>query len=206
MTKTIILHNQDNLPTAKYTDFIDLQGNLKTLPKEKQEKLKNSIIKYGIRFPAFIWQSQDKKYIVDAHQRKKVFAILEKEGWAVPEVSYTNIVAKNEKEAAELSLQANSRYGEINPETTFFKDFDIGLEFMEEIEIPELELNLEDVGEEIIEGRRWAICGCVVFIGCSVAIARKQRMWGGLWVAIKRNCVLLLLLTGLAKTTRKKQL
>jgi DNA modification methylase len=151
MNKTIKLHNQDNLPTAKYTDFIDLQGDLKTLPKEKQEKLKNSIINYGIRFPAFIWQFQDKKYIVDAHQRKKVFAILEKEGWGIPEVSYTNIFAKNKKEAAELLLQANSRYGEINPETSFFKDFDIGLEFMDEIEIPELELSFEGVGEEIIE-------------------------------------------------------
>jgi len=43
MSKIIIVHNQDNLPTAKYADFIDLQGNLKTLPKENQEKLKNSI-------------------------------------------------------------------------------------------------------------------------------------------------------------------
>jgi len=41
--KIIVAYNPDNLPTAKYTDFIDLQGDLKTLPKENQEKLKNSI-------------------------------------------------------------------------------------------------------------------------------------------------------------------
>ena len=151
MTKMIIAHNQDNLPTAKYTDFIDLQGDLKTLPKENQEKLKNSIINYGIRFPAFIWQSEGKKYIVDAHQRKKVFVILEKEGWTIPEVPYTNIFAKNKKEAAELLLQANSRYGVYNPETTFFEDFDIDLSFINDIEIPELDVKLDELESEIME-------------------------------------------------------
>lgn len=150
MTKTIIVHNPDNLPTAKYTDFIDLQGDLKSLPKENQEQLKNSITNYGIRFPAFIWQSEGKKYIVDAHQRKKVFAILEEEGWAIPEVPYTNIYAKNKKEAAELLLQANSRYGIYNPETTFFEDFEINLDFINDIEIPELDIKLDELesGEE----------------------------------------------------------
>lgn len=151
MNKIIIAHNQDNLPTVKYTDFIDLQGDLKTLPKENQEKLKNSIINYGIRFPAFIWQSEGKKYIVDAHQRKKVFAILEKEGWTIPEVPYTNIFAKNKKEAAELLLQANSRYGEYNPTTSFFEDMQIDLSFIENIEIPELDIKLEDLESEIVE-------------------------------------------------------
>jgi len=151
MNKTIIAHNQDNLPTAKYTDFIDLQGDLKTLSKENQEKLKNSIINYGIRFPAFIWQSEGKKYIVDAHQRKKVFALLEKEGWGIPEVPYTNIFAKNKKEAAELLLQANSRYGIYNPETTFFEDFNIDLDFINDIEIPELDIKLEELEPEIVE-------------------------------------------------------
>jgi len=149
--KIIVAYNPDNLPTAKYTDFIDLQGDLKTLPKENQEKLKNSIINYGIRFPAFIWQSEGKKYIVDAHQRKKVFVILEKEGYTIPEVPYTNIFAKTKKEAAELLLQANSRYGIYNPETTFFEDFNIDLDFINDIEIPELDIKLEDLEPEIVE-------------------------------------------------------
>lgn len=147
----IIVHNQTNLPTALYTSFIPLQGDLKTLSKGNLIKLKNSILKYGIVFPTFIWQHKDTNYIIDAHQRIKTLEVLEKEGYTIPELPYVLIEAKNKKEAAELLLQANSRYGEINPETSFFKDFDIGLEFVDEIEIPELELDFEDAHEEIID-------------------------------------------------------
>lgn len=38
--KTIAVHNPDNLKTAPYTDFIELQGDLKTSPPENLEKLK----------------------------------------------------------------------------------------------------------------------------------------------------------------------
>ena len=124
-SKVIIVHNPDNLKTAPYTDFVELQGDLKTLPSANAEKLRNSIIKYGIRFPAFIWLSDGEKYIVDAHQRMKIFAALEAKGFTVPEVPYTTIHATNKKEAAELLLQANSRYGVINESTTFFDNFNI---------------------------------------------------------------------------------
>lgn len=102
--KTITVHNPDNLKTAPYTEFVDLQGDLKTLPSENLGKLKKSIVTYGVRFPAFIWLSEGKKYIVDAHQRMKVLAVLEAEGYNVPEVPYTTIHATNKKEGAELLL------------------------------------------------------------------------------------------------------
>ena len=149
--KTIVVHNPDNLKTAPYTDFVELQGDLKTLPSENLEKLKNSILGYGIRFPFFIWVSEDVKYIVDAHQRKKVLAIFEKEGYTIPGIPYITIIAKNRKEAGALLLQANSRYGVYNEVTTFFEDFDIDLSFINDIEIPELDIKLEELEPEIVE-------------------------------------------------------
>jgi hypothetical protein len=143
----IIAHNQNNLPTAPYTTFTDLQGDLKTLSKENQIKLKKSMIKYGIVFPAFIWEDSEVTYIIDAHQRIKTLQLLEKEGYTIPEVPFVSINAKNKKEAAELLLQANSRYGTINEKSSFFEDFDIALDYINSIEIPELNLAFSELEE-----------------------------------------------------------
>ena len=35
----------------------DFQGNLKKLKDDEYQKLKSSIIKYGFRFPVFVWKS-----------------------------------------------------------------------------------------------------------------------------------------------------
>lgn len=85
---------------------------------------------------------------MDAHQRKKAFIALEAEGYIVSEVPYTLIHAANKKEAAELLLQANSRYGALNESTTFFDDFDIDLSFIKDIEIPELTFLAESINTE----------------------------------------------------------
>ena len=141
MKKRITVHNPSNLPLADYHEFKPLQGDLKTLPDENKKKLKASILKYGFRFPLFVWtDSEGAKWINDGHQREKVLAELEAEGYEIPPLPYVEVEAKDRREAAELLLLANSRYGEYNPETTFFADFDIDLSFLSEIEIPELDI------------------------------------------------------------------
>ena len=151
MFKKIIVHNPNNLKTIDYHKLTILQGDLKTLSKENRTKLCNSIKQHGYFVPAFIWESDNNLYILDATQRYHALEQLEKEGYEIPEIPYIKIEAKNKKDAAEKLLQITSRYGEINPETTFFEDFNIDLEFINDIEIPELDIKLEDLAPEIVE-------------------------------------------------------
>ena len=152
MIKKIIVNNPSHLATTSYKNLKDLQGNLKTISKENLEKLKQSIIKYGIFIPKFVWIEDRKNYwIEDGHQTIKALAALEKEGYITPDIPYVKVECKNKKDAAEKLLQINSRYGEINPETTFFEDFNIDLSFIENIEIPELDIKLEELESEIVE-------------------------------------------------------
>ena len=149
--KKIIVKNQNNLPTLNYHKLKILQGDLKTLSKENLTKLCNSIKRYGYFVPAFIWRSDNDLYILDATQRYHALEQLEKEGYEIPEIPYIEIEAKDRKDAAEKLLQITSRYGEINPETTFFEDFDIDLDFINDIEIPELDIKLEELESKIVE-------------------------------------------------------
>jgi DNA modification methylase len=147
----IIVHNPNNLPVMDFHELKALQGDLKITTPAKIEKLKKSIVKYGIFVPKFVWIDNNTYHIEDGHQTIKALIELEKGGYVVPPIPYVEIPAKDRKEAGEKLLMINSRFADINPETSFFTDFDIGLEFMEEIEIPELELDLDPRGEEIIE-------------------------------------------------------
>jgi hypothetical protein len=165
----IVVHNPNNLPVIDFHELKELQGDLKITTPAKIEKLKNSIRKYGIFVPKFIWIDNGTHYIEDGHQTVKALAELEKGCYVVPPIPYVEIQAKDRKDAGEKLLMIDSRFADINPETTFFKDFDIGLEFMEEIEIPELELDFEGLEGEQIEkeigvenlkfGRKCPKCG-----------------------------------------------
>ena len=145
MSKKITVKNPNHLPTTSYKNLKDLQGNLKTISKDNLEKLKQSILKYGIFIPKFVWIENNKNYwIEDRHQTIKALAALEKENYIIPDIPYVKVECESKKDAAEKLLQINSRYGIINPETTFFEDFDIDLDFINNIEIPELNIKDEE--------------------------------------------------------------
>ena len=139
----IEIDNPNNLSTIAYSKLVDLQGDLKILSESNLNKLKLSIIKYGFFVPKFVWKSDGKHYILDGHQTVKACESLEAEGYEIPGIPYVEIQAKDRKDAGEKLLQINSRYGAINPDTTFFEDFDIDLSFLDEIEIPELNIDIE---------------------------------------------------------------
>ena len=151
----VTVHNPNNLPTIDYHNLSILQGDLKSLSKENKAKLCKSILTHGFFIPVFLWLSEGVHYILDATQRYHALEELEKQGYSIPDLPYIEIEASSKKDAALKLLQITSRYGTVNEETSFFKDFDIGLEFMEEIEIPELELSFEglegDGGGEAVE-------------------------------------------------------
>jgi hypothetical protein len=86
------------------------QGNLVELKQENLEKLKRLLIKYGFRFPVFVWNTK----IIDGHQRLFVLKhLIENEGYQFPHpIPVCDIEAESEKEAKELVLIARSEYGD----------------------------------------------------------------------------------------------
>jgi len=49
-----------------------LQGDLKELTHTNFQKLKQSILRHGITFPFFVWQSGGTNFILDGTQRDRV--------------------------------------------------------------------------------------------------------------------------------------
>jgi len=123
--------------------FKEFQGDLKTLSDQNFKKLKKSILKYGFSFPMFVWQHEDKNYIIDAHQRKKTLLKLRKEGYNIPPLPTVFINAKDRVEAKEKLLQLNSSYGEITKDGLYDFLDEPGMDFLEfkdDFELPEIDM------------------------------------------------------------------
>jgi len=149
--KNKIKINVKGCKTKPISDFKSFQGNLKTLSKEAQKKLEQSIIRNGFNAPIFVWAEND--YILDGHQRINAIQSLIKQGYTLEDnqLPYIEIEAETKKQAAEMVLSYNSQYGEITSDGM--------LSFLEEfnLEIPELEsftninLDFEKLNEIILE-------------------------------------------------------
>jgi hypothetical protein len=98
----------------KLADLTPLQGDLKELSDASSEKLKQSILKHGITFPFFIWESEGMNYILDGTQRDRVLRQMADAGYEVPPLPCALIQAKNRKEAAEKILLISSQYGKMS--------------------------------------------------------------------------------------------
>jgi hypothetical protein len=123
---------------AGLIDFSSLepfQDNLKDLHKTEFEKLRQSIIKYGISAPFFVWGNK----CLDGHQRIRVISEMLKEGYILKDgkVPFVEIEAKNKKEAKEKILLFASVYGRVTPESLY--------EFMslESISIDDIKIDVE---------------------------------------------------------------
>ena len=130
-----------NLDLANLTP---LQGELKELTGANFEKLKQSILKHGITFPFFVWQSDGENFILDGTQRDRVLKRMAEEGYEVPPLPCALIQAKNRKEAAEKILLISSQYGRITDEGLYeflsTNDIDFG-ELEPLLELPALDLD-----------------------------------------------------------------
>jgi len=116
---------------SKLYDFEKLQiiqGELKTLSKQNEEKLRQRIETYGFDAPFFVWRNK----ILDGTQRKKVIDSMLEEGWSLPQgkVPVCEIKAKNLNDAKQRLLGYVSQYGKVSRD---------GIdEFLSTIEIPDL--------------------------------------------------------------------
>lgn len=134
------LFKYQNIQKIKVSELLPIQGTFKELSKKNFEKLKNSISKNGFIQPFFIWENENKKYILDGHQRQK--AIVDLYGDIF--VSCIVIDAKNLQEAKKLVLFYSSQYGEFSKES--FLDFGSDLQFpdIEDFSFPGFSFNADD--------------------------------------------------------------
>jgi ParB-like chromosome segregation protein Spo0J len=119
-----------------------LQGDLKELSDANFEKLRKSILKHGITFPFFVWQSDGENYILDGTQRDRVLKRMTDDGYEVPSLPCALIDAKNRKEAAEKILLISSSYGKMTEESLdeFLAENDLSfLELADELELPAID-------------------------------------------------------------------
>jgi hypothetical protein len=124
--KTILIAC-DTKDAIDWRDIKPLQGRYKTRTPEQIEKLCSLIIKRGIRFPSFITKIGDDVWAIDTHGRLLAFAELEKRGCTIPPIPVVYVNAKNKKEAKQLLLECDSRYGTASQEgfEEFVEDLDV---------------------------------------------------------------------------------
>jgi hypothetical protein len=125
-----------------------LQGNYKKRTPEQVEKLCTLIIKRGIRFPSFITKLSKEVWAIDTHGRLLAYDELEKRGYSIPPVPVVYIKSKTKKEAKQLLLECDSRYGTASQEgfEVFVDDLDISAfngeaemnEFYGGLELPDI--------------------------------------------------------------------
>ena len=142
MEKIKISKKLDKLSTINFSIVGHFQGDLKKYNEEKCNKLKEIIKKRGILFPSYVWVNpkDNKPYWNDGHTRQVVFFQLQEEGWDIPKIPYIEIIAKDEKEAAEILLEKESHFADFNLDTKYFEKYDIDLSFLDDIEIPEFDI------------------------------------------------------------------
>lgn len=137
------------------SDLTPLQGDLKVLSKEKLEKLKKSIRKFGFAFPVFVWENAEdaKIYILDGHQRMNALADLKKEGYKIPQLPVAFIQAKDIAEARNKLLAVASQYGSFTKSglKDFLDEYEFNVEdLVSTFDFPELDI-AEFVGTNLLE-------------------------------------------------------
>ena len=138
--------------TIDWHELKDFQGGLKKRNDSDYEKMKTSILKYGLSFVVYYWNDGKNKYIIDGHNRKHVFEELEKEGYLIPPIPAIEVFAKDREEAKQKLLRLNSTYGRLSKESVLEFAEDIELNF-DEIALPDtvIDFTEEEIPENLDE-------------------------------------------------------
>ena len=129
----------DILPIDRILEF---QGELKTLSKSNEKKLRNSILKFGFIAPFFVWDDKGEWRLLDGHQRLKTLLKMREEGYAIPLLPVDYIEADSEEDAKRKLLHITSQYGEFTVDG--FENFTFGLDGFEDIRLTNDEFVLPD--------------------------------------------------------------
>lgn len=125
------------------SEFVELQGPLKSLSVDNYTKLKNVIIEHGFSAPVSVWRHKDKFKIIDGHQRVRVLRGMLDEGYKIPKkIPVVWIEAKSEKEAVLKCLSAASAYGHVEDEGLYelMVKHKLTMGDVKNIELPKIEL------------------------------------------------------------------
>ena len=128
----------DTLPIDRILEF---QNDLKTLSKDNEKKLRNSILKFGFIAPFFVWDDKGEWRLLDGHQRLKTLLKMREEGYDIPLLPVDYIEADNEEDAKRKLLHITSQYGEFS--TDGFENFTFGLDGFEDIRLTDVEFAVD---------------------------------------------------------------
>lgn len=102
--------------TVELDELAEMQ-HYKDLTEQAYIKGKTSILELGFSFPIFIWEDNGIKWIIDAHQRKRILTKMrDEEGFTIPPLPAVRIQAANKTEAKKKILAQESQYGDITQE------------------------------------------------------------------------------------------
>ena len=114
MGRQIQVFNKNNLPETDIKNFVETQGNLKTVTDIAYQKLMDSIMTNGFIYSIIVWKDDGTLYLIDGHLRKKLLLEMRKDGWYVPPIFYYEIKADSLTDAKKKLLLFNNRYGIID--------------------------------------------------------------------------------------------
>ena len=149
--KIIPIKCGQGLRTVSYRSLKPFQGSLKEMSQDSAKKLRASILKYGWRFPIFVWRDGETEYVHDGHGRLLVLKALIAEGYMIDKIPVVDIQADDRRMAAALLLALNSKHGVVTGEGLygFVHDFDIDPMELEAFDIPDIDL--DDFRAELFE-------------------------------------------------------
>ena len=133
----------DTLPIDRILEF---QNDLKTLSKDNEKKLRNSILKFGFIAPFFVWDNHGDWRLLDGHQRLKTLLKMREEGYSIPLLPVDYIEADSEEDAKRKLLHITSQYGEFTVDG--FENFTFGLDGFEDIRLTNDEFVFKTKEEE----------------------------------------------------------
>lgn len=104
----------EKMSLVKLNKIKPFQGELKYLPDENYQKLKNEILTLGFSEPITVWNEGSAPYkILNGHQRYTALLRMEKEGYKIPEIPIILVKADSVREAKEKILSLTSQFGVI---------------------------------------------------------------------------------------------
>ena len=137
--------------TLQISEMLEFQGELKTRTDEDYEKILSSIYVHGIAFPFFVWRDGAHNYILDGHGRYEALCRASESGVEIPSLPVVYINANDEKQAKNLLLRLNSRYGRITLGGVrgFIDGADIDLSTVSLPDLPSLADQLNEIVKEL---------------------------------------------------------
>ena len=132
------------------SQFRMMPHHLKDRKRKQVEKLAKLIIEHGFLFPIFVWpHSGDSSLctILDGHGRYNALKLLEKQGYAIPDIPVVLVHAENERQAKKKLLEVGNLNGQFNFEE--FEKFTADLKLdLTDLFVPNITDQIQSVLDE----------------------------------------------------------